>query len=81
MGDMNDFNVSAPMDSLRDVGLKNAWWEAGLGYGTTYHDGWLRLRIDHILYSKELKLESIKVIETDLSDHNPIVAGFSMVKE
>ncbi len=80
MGDMNDFNCSAPLDTLTSCGLKDAWWEGGNGYGCTFHDGWLRLRIDHILHSKELKLESIKVIETDLSDHNPVVAGFSISK-
>ena len=78
MGDMNDFSCSAPLDTLSTCGLKNAWWEGGNGYGCTFHDGWMRLRIDHILYSEKLKLCSIKVIETELSDHNPIVAGFSI---
>ncbi len=78
MGDMNDFNCSAPLDTLTTCGLKDAWWEGGFGYGHTFHDGWLRLRIDHILHSKELKLESVKVIDTNLSDHNPVVAGFSV---
>lgn len=76
MGDMNDFNHSAPMDSLRDVGMKNAWWEGGLGYGATYHEGWLRLRIDHIYYNNKLKLKGVKVVDTDLSDHNILVANF-----
>lgn len=80
MGDMNDFNCSAPLDTLISCGLKDSWWEGGNGYGATFHDGWMRLRIDHILHSKELKLESIKVIEMDLSDHNPVVAGFSISK-
>lgn len=80
MGDMNDFNYSAPLDTLTSCGLKNAWWEGGNGYGCTFHDSWMRLRIDHILYSDGLKLESIKVIDTDLSDHNPLVAGFSLRK-
>lgn len=78
MGDMNDFNCSAPLDSLVSCGLKDSWWEGGNGYGATFHNRWMRLRIDHILHSKELNLESIKVIETDLSDHNPVVAGFSL---
>ena len=81
MGDMNDFQHSAPMDSLRDAGMKNAWWEGGDGYGATYHQGLLRLRIDHIYYNEKLKLESIKVIETKLSDHNPVVAGFSFIEK
>ena len=77
MGDMNDFNASAPMDSLKDVGMKNAWWEGGLGYGATYHEGWLRLRIDHIYFNNKLKLEGVKVVDTDLSDHNILIADFS----
>lgn len=52
--------------------------KGGNGYGCTFHDGWLQLRIDHILHSKGLNLESIKVIDTDLSDHNAVVAGFSI---
>ena len=76
MGDMNDFNHSAPMDSLKDVGMRNAWWEGGFGYGATYHEGWLRLRIDHIYYNDKLKLKGVKVVETDLSDHNILVADF-----
>lgn len=76
MGDMNDFNVSAPMDSLKDAGMKNAWWEGGLGYGATYHEGWLKLRIDHIYYNDKLKLKDVKVVETDLSDHNILIASF-----
>lgn len=80
MGDMNDFNCSAPLDTLTSCGLKDAWWEGGFGYGATFHNGWMRLRIDHILHSKELILERVKVIDTDLSDHNPVVAGFSISK-
>ena len=79
MGDMNDFNASAPMDSLKDAGMKNAWWEGGLGYGETYHEGWLRLRIDHIYYNEKLKLKGVKVVNTDLSDHNILIADFSIV--
>lgn len=78
MGDMNDFNCSAPLDTLMSCGLKDSWWEGGNGYGSTFHDGWLRLRIDHILHSGKLKLQNIKVIDTNLSDHNPVIAGFSL---
>lgn len=80
MGDMNDFSFSAPLDTLTSYGLKNAWWEGGNGYGCTYHNGLMLLRIDHILHSEQLELQSIKVVDTDLSDHNPVVAGFSFSK-
>ena len=78
MGDMNDFNASEPMDSLKEAGMKNAWWEGGFGYGATYHEGWLRLRIYHIYYNDKLKLKDVKVVETDLSDHNILVADFGV---
>lgn len=78
MGDMNDFNCSAPLDSLTDIGLKDSWWEGGTGYGCTFHTGWMWLRLDHIFHSKDLELTKIKVIDTKLSDHNPIVAEFKM---
>ncbi len=79
MGDMNDFSVSAPMDSLRDAGMKNAWWEGGFGYGATFKQGWMRLRIDHIYYNDRLELKNVKVVETDLSDHNMLVADFGTI--
>lgn len=78
MGDTNDFNKSKPLMILRSCGLKDSWWEGGNGYGCTFHKGWMRLRIDYILHSDKLKLQSIKVIDTNLSDHNPVVAGFSI---
>ena len=78
MGDMNDFNRSAPLDTFTTNGFKDSWWEGGNGYGHTFHSGWMRLRIDHILHSDEIKLKSIKVIDTNLSDHNPVVADFSI---
>lgn len=76
MGDMNDFNCSAPLDTFTTNGFRDSWWEGGNGYGHTFHAGWMRLRIDHILHSDRLKLKSIKVIDTNLSDHNPVVACF-----
>ena len=65
---------------LRSCGLKDSWWEGGNGYGATFHDGMMRLRIDHVLHSDKLKLQNIKVIDTNLSDHNPVVAGFCVNK-
>ncbi len=81
MGDMNDFSVSAPMDSLRDAGMKNAWWEGGLGYGATFKQGWMRLRIDHVYYNDQLKLKDVRVVNSNLSDHKILVADFSLVHQ
>ena len=80
MGDLNDVSGSYTISRIKDLGLSDAWWEGGLGYGTTFHDGWLRLRLDHILYDKSrLKLNKIKVLESDLSDHNALIANFSFI--
>lgn len=81
MGDLNDISGSYAVERVKEAGLKDAWWEGGLGYGATFHDKWLRLRLDHILYqNNKLDLNYIKVIDSDLSDHNALVAGFTFKK-
>ena len=77
MGDMNDISGSYTLGRIESAGLTDAWWKGGFGYGTTYHDHGLRLRLDHILYDEErLTLSDVKVIDTDASDHNAFVGGF-----
>lgn len=80
MGDMNDVSFSPAVEKIRSAGLNDAWWDGGLGYGSTYHEGWLRLRIDHILYNTQrMKLKHVDVIgETEWSDHRAVVAGFDL---
>ena len=78
LGDMNDISGSYTIRRIQEAGLKDAWWEGGLGYGSTFHNKWLRLRLDHILYKdSKLDLQYVKVIDSDLSDHNALVAGFT----
>ncbi len=78
MGDLNDVSGSYTISRIKDIGLSDAWWEGGLGYGSTFHNKWLRLRLDHILYKdSKLDLQYVKVIDSDLSDHNALVAGFT----
>ena len=77
MGDMNDISGSYTLRRIESAGLTDAWWKGGFGYGTTYHDHGLRLRLDHILYDEDrLTLTDVKVIDTDASDHNALVGGF-----
>lgn len=77
MGDMNDMSGSCAMRRLESAGLNDAWWKGGLGYGSTYSEDWLKLRIDHILYDKKkLKLQFVDVIgDYKYSDHLAVVAG------
>ena len=82
MGDMNDVSTSPAVKKIRSAGMNDAWWDGGLGYGSTYHESWLRLRIDYILYNAQLlKLKYVDVIgEKEWSDHRAIVAGFDLRK-
>lgn len=75
-GDLNDWSGSNCIKALMSNDLKDAWWEGGRGFGWTYCGWHLRLRLDHILYSDELELVDVKVIDSDLSDHKPLMARF-----
>lgn len=77
LGDMNDVGGSKTIRLLEDLGLKDAWWEGGFGYGATIHKP-SPYRIDHILHSKQLKLNNVKVVSSEgLSDHDAVFAEFS----
>lgn len=78
LGDFNDVGGSGCIRQLESIGLKDAWWEGGIGYGATIHHP-LPYRIDHIIYSDELKLENVKVFNSDwMSDHDALYAEFSL---
>lgn len=77
-GDLNDWCGSDCLNTLMGDDLKDAWWEGGNGFGWTYFGWHLRLRLDHILYSDELELVDVKVVDTDLSDHKPLMARFRL---
>ena len=77
LGDMNDVGGSKTLKLLENSGLKDAWWEGGFGYGATIHSP-LSYRIDHILYSGQLRLNNVKVISSEgVSDHDALFAGFN----
>lgn len=81
MGDMNDVSGSTTMSRLEDAGFEDAWWDGGFGYGSTFHSGWLRLRIDHILYDKHFRLADVYVLHADYSDHDALVGSFNMERK
>ena len=79
MGDFNDISGSYALHRIKEVGLEDAWWKGGFGYGATFHEKWLRLRLDHILFqSSKLNLHGVKVVDSNYSDHNAISAEFSI---
>ena len=77
-GDMNDFQFSSPVKTIMGDDLKNVWWERGMGYGMTYDKYHLKLRIDHVLFSKEFEPVSVDVPHLRFSDHYPIVADMKL---
>lgn len=81
VGDLNDWCGSTTLNTLMGEGddaLKDAWWEGGNGFGFTYQGWHLRLRLDHILYSDGVELNDVRVVDSDLSDHRPLIATFSI---
>lgn len=75
-GDFNDVGGSYTLRILESFGLQDAWWSGGTGIGITYDAHLLKLRLDHILYSKEFELKSVAVPHVKFSDHYPVVADF-----
>lgn len=81
-GDFNDVCGSSPLRIMQSLGLSDAWWNRGLGYGSTYHGYGFRFRLDHIFYSPaSLNPICIKVPYTNTSDHCPIVCDFKIVNK
>lgn len=75
-GDFNDWSGSYCMNTIRDSKYKDVWWEGGFGFGVTYDDWHLKLRLDHILYNQHFQQYKIKVNKNPLSDHYPLIADF-----
>lgn len=78
MGDMNDVGGSSSIKEIESVGFADCWWEGGVGYGATIHRP-LPYRIDHIMYSDGLRLNNIRIVESNgISDHDGLYAEFSI---
>lgn len=73
-GDFNDTPVSYAYASFQQQ-LTDSFMESGSGLGTTYQEFFLPLRIDYILYSKELASTDHQVMAVDYSDHKPVRAN------
>lgn len=80
-GDMNDLSQSPSLRLIAGNKLKEAWWEKGLGFGFTFIAQKMLFRLDHILYSKELKLSNIVVKHAKYSDHMPMIADFNFIEK
>ena len=71
LGDFNDTPLSFTYTRLLR-GRKDAFSEAGKGFGATYRALWPLLRIDYMLYPGTLAATSYRVEKVNYSDHYPI---------
>ncbi|MCL2596526.1 MAG: endonuclease/exonuclease/phosphatase family protein [Paludibacter sp.] len=70
-GDFNDVPLSYTYSTVKE-GLKDAFVESGKGLGLTYDKGFYKLRIDYILYDKNLKTSDLQIDKIKYSDHYPV---------
>ncbi len=76
LGDFNAEPGSPEMRLLADAGLLDAWGVAGEGPGYTFSSDEPVKRIDWLWHSPDLLPTHIKVIQTQASDHMPVIATF-----
>lgn len=79
-GDFNDWSGSYCMNTIRNNQYKDAWWEGGNGFGITYNEWHIKLRLDHILYSCCFQFDKAKVDKNPFSDHYPLIADFLLFR-
>ncbi|HTE20281.1 MAG TPA: endonuclease/exonuclease/phosphatase family protein [Armatimonadota bacterium] len=81
-GDLNASTQSLTCQVFRNLGLRDAFEEAGRGYGYTFgHTLFFDqsyIRIDHILTSQELAAQAAWTGEHRGSDHRPVIADFEL---
>lgn len=78
-GDMNDVSGSIVIKMMKGKALKDAWWQKGVGFGFTLATKGMRWRLDHVLNSDGIKIDSIKVGRSGLSDHRPLICKFHLL--
>jgi endonuclease/exonuclease/phosphatase family metal-dependent hydrolase len=72
-GDFNSTPDSPVLESLRKVGLRDAWTECGSGPGLSYPADTPVKRIDYLFLSGDLHCSAARVIDTQISDHRPLL--------
>jgi len=76
-----DFNTPVESRILRDhwSDLANAFSQAGSGLGVTKYNGWIRIRIDHVLLGPSWRAVRVNVGRHLGSDHRPLIADLTLV--
>jgi vancomycin resistance protein VanJ len=78
---LGDFNT--PVESQifqRSWGdLTDAFSHAGFGFGMTKFNGWIRVRIDHVLAGPGVYVDHVGVGDDVDSDHRPLIVDLTVV--
>jgi endonuclease/exonuclease/phosphatase family metal-dependent hydrolase len=74
LGDLNAVPGSPEMKLIADAGLVDSWSGVGIGPGFTYSSGDPIARIDWIWHTADMKVIGVEVIQTQASDHLPVIA-------
>lgn len=72
VGDFNDTPASYTYRVISNK-LDDAFKAGSIGFGMSYTQFWPGFRIDYILHSKNIKALDYKTLNSDLSDHYPIL--------
>ncbi len=76
--DMNNSAFSYIYRQIEESGFKDAFKEAGNGFGKTFDFDFIPLRIDVIFVKKPIKVQDFKNYDVKLSDHYPIMARIGL---
>jgi endonuclease/exonuclease/phosphatase (EEP) superfamily protein YafD len=76
-----DFNTPVESRIFQDrwSGLDDAFSRVGAGFGATKYNGWIRVRIDHVLTDSSWRAVRVSCWEDVGSDHRPLVADLVLV--
>lgn len=72
-GDFNSTPDSAVHAEVVRAGLRDSWTECGSGNSLTYPAAPPQKRIDYVFLSRGSRCTSARVIDTDASDHRPVL--------
>lgn len=80
-GDFNAEPGSAPIKTLLDAGLRDAWTECGQGDGLTFPADKPVKRIDYLFLTGPLRCTAARVVDTRISDHRPLLVTLARLPD
>ncbi len=78
LGDLNAEPDSTEMEMIVEAGLLDSWSDAGVGSGFTFSSGDPYQRIDWIWHTEDLIAVETQVVQTQASDHMPVLATIDL---